>query len=195
VPTSTSPVLDGLDRIFDLDPAAWSPRTAIFRVAFEATPPTARPLTTHELFAALRARGFREAKRRGVRGFVGIHVPDEVAALPALVPEHSASSYRRGDRAPEAKRARRVEGPWRGELAASARSRGHDRFTSPATRAAQRDHEALANQIVPLKREARALEQMIGRVYGELPEHHRDARRLRELRDHISDLMAERQAI
>jgi hypothetical protein len=193
----SAPALDGLERVLDLDPNAWSPRTAVFRAAFHAMPQTTRPLTSRELFRILRERGFRESKRRGVYGFHGIRVPEALAELPALVPKHSASSYRRGDRSPEARKARHLE-TVAGQVQHARRqdpSLGRstrDRFTSPEDRAADLARQDLAATLIPLRREARELEQMIDRVYGpEIPERHPDARKLRTLRDRISELYAE----
>ncbi|WIE70797.1 hypothetical protein [Curtobacterium sp. MCJR17_020] len=190
MPATNAPVLDGLDRIFDLEPEAWAPRTAIYRVAAAALPDTARPFTSRELFDLLRTRGFREAKRRGVRGFVGIRVPDDVATLPALVPEHSASSYRhRGDRSEAAKRAVALSGRWQTELRGS---RTRDRFAPTSDLGAELDRKVLTDELAPLRREARDLEHMIAQTFGtDLPEQHHDACRLRLLRDRISELSAE----
>ncbi|SDQ83311.1 hypothetical protein SAMN02800687_2761 [Curtobacterium sp. UNCCL20] len=192
-----APALNGLERIFDLDPAAWSPRTAVFRAALDAMPPGTRPLTSRELFRILRARGFRESKRQGIYGFHGIRVPEALAELPALILEHSASSYRRGDRSPEARKARHLE-TVAGQLQHARRQDPslprtiRDRFSSPDDRAAELERESLAAVLAPLRREARELEQMIDRVYGpEIPEQHPDARKLRRLRDRISELYAE----
>ncbi|MCZ0708742.1 hypothetical protein OYT00_01910 [Microbacterium paraoxydans] len=99
----------GLDSIFVLDADSWAPRKALFRLAHEALAERGVALTPQRLYRALRARGFRESTRRGVAGFHGFYVVDELAEAPRFVPEHSAASYRRGDRSPEAKRARRRE--------------------------------------------------------------------------------------
>lgn len=195
--TPAAPALDGLERIFDLNPDAWSPRTAVFRAALDAMPPAGRPLTSRELFRILRERGFRESKRQGVYGFHGIQVPDALAELPALIPKHSASSYRRGDRSPEARQARHLETVTsqlqhaRRQDPSSPRST-RDRFTSPEDRAAALARQDLADTLGALRREARELEHMIDRVHGpEIPEQHPDARKLRSLRDRISELYAE----
>lgn len=195
--TPTTPATDGLEPILDLDPAAWSPRTAVFRAALDAMPPGTRPLTSRELFRILRERGFRESKRRGVYGFHGIRVAEALAELPALVPKHSASSYRRGDRSPEARQARHLE-TVAGQLQHARRQdpslprAARDRFTSPKDRVADLARQDLADSLGALRREARQLEHMIDRVYGpEVPEQHPDARKLRTLRDRISDLYAE----
>ncbi|OII14208.1 hypothetical protein BIU97_01795 [Curtobacterium sp. MCBA15_009] len=163
----------------------------MFRVAYEQV----GSITSRELFAILRARGFREAKRKGVNGFVGIRVPESVATLPALVPEHSASSYRRGDRSPEAKRARQTQAldkKWSAELRDAP-----DRFAveAKAEYLRERAEAPIRSEIARLKREARDLERIVSTLYGgtEAPPLDRDARKLRETRDRISDLYADLQ--
>ena len=100
----------GLEAVFTLDPDAWAPRKALFRIAHEYLEPLGEPITPQELYALLRLRGFRESTRRGVHGFHGFRVPPEAAEAPRLVPEHSATSYRAGDRSPAARKARYQ--PW-----------------------------------------------------------------------------------
>lgn len=89
-----------LDAVFDLDPDAWSPRKAVYAVAVEWSRSTGRRIPTNrEVNAALRARGFTESTRKGVRGFRGIRVTDDLAAAPRIskVPG-TATAWRQGDR-------------------------------------------------------------------------------------------------
>lgn len=190
VSPAPSPILDGLADIFDLDPAAWAPRPAIYRIAYEYTSRTGPGITSRELFAILRARGFRDSKRKGVNGFVGIRVPESIASLPALVPEHSASSYRRGDRSTEARHARARQ---RGDrLSRAEQPDAPDRLATQARAEHRaREHRAwIADDLPRLKREARDLERVIASVHGGAgaPEHDRDAQALRSIRDQISSI-------
>lgn len=90
-----------LAEVFDLaDPLAFAPRPAVYRVAVEWARASSRPVPTNrEVFAALRARGFREVTRRGVRGFLGVTVSRGLAAAPRLsrVPG-TATAWDQGDR-------------------------------------------------------------------------------------------------
>lgn len=92
-----------LSEVYDLsDPLAFAPRTAVYRVAVEWARATSRPVPTNQqVFAALRSRGLREVKRRGVRGFLGVTVAADLAAAPRLarVPG-TATAWDQGDRSP-----------------------------------------------------------------------------------------------
>lgn len=90
----------GLSDVFVLDPRAWSPRPAVYRIVVEwARCHSARVPTSREVFAALRNRGFREVKRRGRVGFLGIYTVPELAAAPALSRvAGTATAYKQGDR-------------------------------------------------------------------------------------------------
>jgi hypothetical protein len=100
----------GLGAVFDLDPDAWAPRKAVYAVAVAWAESSGRRVPTNrEVIAALRARGFEESKRRGVVGFRGIRVTDELAAAPRLsrVPG-TATAWRQGDRSPASREAAQV---------------------------------------------------------------------------------------
>ncbi|WP_169077558.1 hypothetical protein [Microcella alkalica] len=99
------PYTAGLSRLFDLDPDGWAPRKALYRLAVAG----GYPYSDRAFFELLRRRGFRESTRRGVAGFHGFRVSPALAAAPRLVPQHSAASYRRGDRSREAREARRLQ--------------------------------------------------------------------------------------
>ncbi|MFS0867189.1 HNH endonuclease [Microbacterium sp. 179-B 1A2 NHS] len=75
-PALTAPDVTGLPESFVLDPDSWLPRAALWDLA-QSADPAAWP-TPQALYADLRARGFREMKRMGARGFWGLRVePDE----------------------------------------------------------------------------------------------------------------------
>jgi hypothetical protein len=127
-----------LTDIFLLDPTAWSPRKAVYRVAATWAQDRGAALPSdREVFAALRSRGFRESKRRGVYGFNGIRTLPELAELPRLsladVPG-TANAYKHGDRSRESLDALLVErslrrAAARGDLPVSAEPR--DPFVLP----------------------------------------------------------------
>jgi 5-methylcytosine-specific restriction endonuclease McrA len=96
-----------LTGVYVLDAAAWSPRTAVYRVAVQWAQDTGRPVPTNqEVFTALCKRGFRESKRRGTLGFNGIAVPADVAAAPRLSRvAGTVTAYKQGDRSPESRAA------------------------------------------------------------------------------------------
>lgn len=172
----------GLDDVFVLDPEGWAPRKALYRIAYDALAERGVPLTPQRLYRALRSRGFRESTRRGVAGFHGFYVSDETARAPRLVPEHSASSYRRGDRSPEARAARKRQEQARrvGRALAAERAKplalaGHvvDEFTpvavvDAAIRVSVMDAERNRRRASRLanRRAAGVLEDMVARVYG-----------------------------
>lgn len=97
----------GLEHIFDLDPAGWAPTVALHRVASEYLAAYGTTISSQQLTRLLKRRGFVQTTRRGRSGFRGFAVSAELAAQRGrFVPEHSEASYRRGDRSPEAKRAK-----------------------------------------------------------------------------------------
>jgi hypothetical protein len=163
VTATTTPDTAGLEQLLDFDPDAWSPRPAVFRQASTAIPSSARQLTAPELYGILRARGFRETKRRGILGFVGIRVSPEHLDAPALVPEHSASSYRnRGDRSPEARRALRHDRTARAILKdPTATPRSGDRFTRAPESPGDLHRRALVSEAAELNRQAGVLDNSI----------------------------------
>jgi hypothetical protein len=97
---------DYLDMVFHLDPTAWSPRKLVYRDAVEFAESTgSRIPSPTDVYAALRARRFREAKRRGVWGFVGIRTYGP-ADEPRVKPAGTASAYfHRHERTYEAREA------------------------------------------------------------------------------------------
>lgn len=160
IPATSIPDTAGLEEVLDFDPAAWSPRPAVFRQVSAAVPSSARQLTAPELYRILRARGFQETKRRGVLGFVGIRVSPEHLTAPALVPEHSVSSYRnRGDRSPEARRAVRHARTARAIRAdPTATPRHGDRFTPAPESPGGLHRQALLSESAELNRRAGELD-------------------------------------
>ena len=98
---------EDLGMVFNLDPSAWSPRKLVYAEAVEAAESTgSQTPSPTEVYLALRARGFREAKRRGVWGFVGIRTVGD-AAQPRIKPSGTESAYlHRGDRSERARSAR-----------------------------------------------------------------------------------------
>jgi hypothetical protein len=95
------------EMVFSVDPEAWAPRAALHRQAVEFAEYTgSRVPSPQQVYAALRARRFPEAKRRGVWGFKGLLVSDELAAANRLVTAGTAAAYyRRGDRSDSAREA------------------------------------------------------------------------------------------
>jgi hypothetical protein len=92
--------------VFDIDLDAWAPRSALYRQAVAAAESTgSRVPSPQQVYAALRLRGFPEAKRRGVWGFKGLRV-GELAEVGRFVPSGTAAAYyRRGDRSEVAREA------------------------------------------------------------------------------------------
>lgn len=201
----TTPDTTGLDDIFILSPDAWSPRKAIFRVAHDHLAQRGVTLTPQELYKLLRARNLTETRRPGKGwGFVGIAVPGELATAPRLVPEHSAASYRRGDRAPEAIAARKREklhklfasDPTNQPLTTT-EGGIVDKLTSRPVLNAALDREYRRSyksrnwsEIGRLKREAADIERLIDQAGQgtELPESHWQVVKLRALRRRIDSL-------
>lgn len=100
-------VSDDFDMVFTVDLDAWAPRPALYRLAVEAADATgSRVPSPQEVYAALRARGFPESKRRGVWGFKGLSVPADVPT-DRPVPRNgtAAAYYRRHDRSDAAREA------------------------------------------------------------------------------------------
>jgi hypothetical protein len=102
---------DHLPDVFDLEPAAWSPRPAVYAVAVHYAQSTGRPIPSNrEVFAALRHRGFTESTRKGVHGFNGIQTTPELAHAPRLARVvGTATAYKQGDRTDESRAALRTE--------------------------------------------------------------------------------------
>jgi len=101
----TQPNISGIAP-FVVDPEGWASRTALYRTAVAASEATgSRVPSQRQVYAALRARGFAESKRRGVWGFKGLRADDQ-AGTGRLVPAGTAASYyRRGDRTDAAREA------------------------------------------------------------------------------------------
>jgi len=100
-------ISENLDMVFRLDPAAFSPRKLVYAeaVRFAETYGFRIP-SAPEVYTALRARRFRETKRRGVHGFIGIDTSHLDPDLPRVKPAGTASSYdHRGDRSERARSA------------------------------------------------------------------------------------------
>lgn len=91
---------------FRVDPEGWASRTALYRQAVDAAETTgSRVPSPQQVYAALRARGFQESKRRGVWGFKGLKA-DERVGTGRLVPGGTAAAYyRHGDRSDAAREA------------------------------------------------------------------------------------------
>jgi hypothetical protein len=98
-----------LEMVFTVDVAAWSPRKLVYAAAVESAEATgSRMPSPTEVYSALRARGFREAKRRGVWGFKGIRVSGR-ADEPRVMPAGTASAYyHRNERTERARSAKYV---------------------------------------------------------------------------------------
>ena len=85
--------------VFVFDEAAWSPRPAVYAVAAHWFEQVGRPVPSmREVYTALRARGFRETTRRGVRGFNGIWVSADVDTAAPIDAHGTARSYKAGCR-------------------------------------------------------------------------------------------------
>lgn len=103
-------MLSHFNEVFAFDADAWSPRKAVYAVAAHWAEVVGRPVpSTQEVYAALRARGFRETKRRGTYGFNGIYVADDVDTAPPLDTHGTARSYKAGCRCDRCKDAIYVE--------------------------------------------------------------------------------------
>lgn len=92
------------EKVFEVELDGWASRTALYRVAVGAAESTgSRVPSPQQVYAALRARGFAEAKRRGVWGFRHLRV-GEHAEAGRLVPAGTAAAYyRRAERTDEAR--------------------------------------------------------------------------------------------
>lgn len=98
---------DHLDMVFTVELGAWSPRSAVYAAAVEAAESTgSRIPSAQQVYAALRARGFTEAKRRGIVGFRDLRVPDRLIGADRPTPAGTASAYKnRGERTHAAREA------------------------------------------------------------------------------------------
>lgn len=93
-----------LAAVFDMDPAAWAPATALRRAAARYLHAEGRPLlSTQQLNRELELRGLVRTKRRGVYGYRGFRVSDELAGAGRFAAGRSATAAARS-----AERLRRV---------------------------------------------------------------------------------------
>ncbi|GAA2851806.1 hypothetical protein [Microbacterium arabinogalactanolyticum] len=102
---------DDFEMVFTVERGGFAPRTAVYALAVEAAESTgSRIPSPSQVYAALRARGFREGRKHpGTRGFHDLTVPDRLLGVPRVQPDGTASAYKnRGERTPEAREAARM---------------------------------------------------------------------------------------
>lgn len=104
-----SPLPRDLDLVFDMDPDAWAPVTALRRVAAAYLEQLGRPVpSTQQLNRDLATRGLTRTKRKGIYGYRGFRVPDELATAGRLtVGPKATAAARRAER-----KARAMYTPW-----------------------------------------------------------------------------------